>query len=203
MTTKKRKNKIKPIGDLMSNMQNYFKEYFSKIETGLECIDHLRLDKLVGLIEKTKETGNKIIIVGNGGSASIASHLMVDFTNAAKIRAINFNEPGIITCLSNDYGYENWISKALDFYANPGDTVILISSSGQSKNMLIGANKAKSININIVTFSGFLEDNPLRTLGDINFWVDSKAYNVVEMVHNIWLLAIVDYLADKNNGVLS
>ena len=187
----------------MSNMQKYFKEYFSKIKTGLNFIDYYQMDKLVDLIEKTKKTGNKIIIAGNGGSASLASHLMVDFTNAAKIRAVNFNEPSIITCLSNDYGYENWISKALDFYADPGDVVILISSSGQSKNMLVGAKKAKSMNVNVITFSGFLENNPLRMLGDINFWVDSKIYNIVEMVHNIWLLAIVDYLADKNNGVLS
>ena len=77
----------------MSNMQKYFKEYFSKIKTGLNFIDYYQMDKLVDLIEKTKKTGNKIIIAGNGGSASLASHLMVDFTNAAKIRAVNFNEP--------------------------------------------------------------------------------------------------------------
>jgi D-sedoheptulose 7-phosphate isomerase len=185
-----------------NKLKVYFKGYFSKIQKGLDCIDYHQLDEVIDLIEKVQKSGNKIIIVGNGGSAAIASHMMVDFTNAAKVRAINFNDPGLITCLSNDYGYENWISKALDFYADPGDIVILVSSSGQSKNMLIGANKAKSMNIAVITFSGFLGDNPLKKLGDINFWVDSKIYNTVEMVHNIWLLAIVDYLADKSSGEL-
>jgi len=198
-----KQNNISRRSNSMNNkLKVYFKGYFSKIQKGLDCIDYHQLDEVIDLIEKVQKSGNKIIIVGNGGSAAIASHMMVDFTNAAKVRAINFNDPGLITCLSNDYGYENWISKALDFYADPGDIVILVSSSGQSKNMLIGANKAKSMNIAVITFSGFLGDNPLKKLGDINFWVDSKIYNTVEMVHNIWLLAIVDYLADKSSGEL-
>ena len=81
---------------------------------------------LIGL----KKTGNKAIIAGNGGSAAMASHVAVDFTKQGGIRTINFNEADLITCFSNDYGYERWIEKAISFYADKDDVLILISSSG-------------------------------------------------------------------------
>jgi D-sedoheptulose 7-phosphate isomerase len=182
----------------MTRSNKYFSEYFSEIKVCLDSIDINLLEKVAKLITRVNRTDNKIIVVGNGGSASIASHVTVDFINAAKIKSINFNESSIITCFSNDYGYENWVSKALECYADSGDVVILISSSGQSQNMLVGAKKAKSMNVDVVTLSGFSSDNLLRQLGDINLWVDSKAYNVVEMTHHIWLLAIIDYLIELN-----
>jgi len=185
------------------NSKTYFREYFATIEKSLNSINFSDLDKITNLIIKASKADNKVIIVGNGGSALIASHLTIDFINAANIRAINFNEPSVITCFANDYGYENWVAKALDCYADSGDVVILISSSGQSENMLIATNKAKSMNVGVITLSGFLSDNPLRKLGDINLWVDSNSYNIVEMTHHIWLLAIVDYIIEKSKKAQS
>jgi D-sedoheptulose 7-phosphate isomerase len=179
--------------------ETYFKKYFLQIKEALDLVNYSELEKVAGLVRESQELGKKVIIVGNGGSASIASHLTVDLINAAKIKAVNFNESSIITCFANDYGYENWVAKALDCYADSGDVVILISSSGQSENMLVGAKRAKSMNVDVVTLSGFSSDNSLRQLGDINLWVDSKAYNIVEMTHHIWLLAIVDYIIELNN----
>ena len=126
----------------------------------------------------------------------MASHVAVDFTKAAKIRAVNFNEADLITCFANDYGYENWVSKALEFYADQGDLVILISSSGKSQNILNGAKKAKEMGLFVITVSGFLPDNPLRELGNLNLWVDSTEYNIVEMTHHVWLVAIIDYMIE-------
>jgi D-sedoheptulose 7-phosphate isomerase len=180
--------------NLTMNYNNYFNNYFITIKNSLDSIDPSELEKLANLIIKVSKADNKVIIVGNGGSASIASHLTVDFVNAANIRAINFNESSIITCFANDYGYENWASKALECYANVGDVVVLISSSGQSENMLVCANKAKSIGVVVVTLSGFSSNNPLRKLGDVNLWLGNDSYNIVEMTHHIWLLAVVDYI---------
>ena len=78
------------------------------------------------LIEKTLNKEGKLIFVGNGGSAAMSSHVAVDFTKNAKIKSINFNEPDLITCFANDYGYENWVAKALEFYANKNDLVFLM-----------------------------------------------------------------------------
>ena len=143
------------------------------------------------------EAGGKVLIGGNGGSAAIASHCAVDLTKNAGLRAICFSDPNMITCFANDYGYERWVEKALAFYADEGDLVILISSSGKSPNIVNGARYAKGEGLRMVTFSGFATDNPLRGSGDLNFWVDSRAYNIVEMTHQIWLLAACDLAIGK------
>ena len=129
--------------------------------------------------------------------------MTVDFTKAAGMRAVNFNEADLLTCFANDYGYENWVAKALEFYADEGDLVILISSSGKSPNMLNGAEQAKAMKLPLVTLSGFPIRQPLRTMGDVNLWVDSIAYNIVEMTHHVWLLAIIDYLIEQQRENLS
>ena len=127
----------------------------------------------------------------------MASHVTVDLTKTAGIRTVNFNEADLITCFANDYGYEHWVAKALEFYADEEDLVILISSSGQSRNMLNGAKQAIEMKLPLITLSGFRADNPLRTKGDVNLWVDSTAYNIVEMTHHVWLLAVIDYLIEQ------
>ena len=148
------------------------------------------------MVRQIHSVGKKVIVVGNGGSAAMASHVAVDFTKAAGIRAINFNEADLITCFANDYGYENWVAQALEAYADQGELLILISSSGNSQNILNGAKKAKEMGLLVITLSGFLPDNPLRELGNLNLWVDSTEYNIVEMTHHVWLVAIIDYLIE-------
>ena len=133
---------------------------------------------------------------GNGGSAAIASHVSVDLTKNTKIRALNFNEADLLTCFSNDYGYEKWIEKTIEFYADSKDVIVLISSSGRSKNMLNACKAAKKKKIsNIITLTGNKKNNPLSKLGKINLWVNSNIYNYIENIHQIWLLAICDSIS--------
>jgi D-sedoheptulose 7-phosphate isomerase len=146
------------------------------------------------LLLKTQQNGKKVIIVGNGGSAAMASHVCVDLTKQAGIRSMNFNEADLITCFANDYGYENWVAKAIEFYGDEGDVVILISSSGKSPNLINGAVQANKMNIPVITLTGFNEDNPLRELGKLNFWLESRAYNIIENTHQIWLLIVCDLI---------
>ena len=132
----------------------------------------------------TKKNRKKILIFGNGGSAAIASHFSVDLTKNAKIRCTNYNEPDLITCFSNDFGYERWVEMAIKYYGDKDDVLIVISSSGKSKNMInacIVARKKKFSKI--ITLTGHLVNNPVKKLGDINLWVISKAYNYVENIH--------------------
>ena len=156
--------------------------------------------KLKELIIKIKKKNKKIIFAGNGGSAATASHASVDFTKNAKIKSINFNEADLITCFSNDYGYERWVEKAIEFYADKGDALILISASGESNNMLNAINSAKKVGVKtIITFTGNNKNNSLSKLGDINFWIDSKSYNHIENVHQILLLSLVDLIIGKKD----
>ena len=174
----------------------YFSKYFTTIYQSLESIDSRQLEQAATMVWTAHQSGKKIIVVGNGGSAAMASHVAVDFTKAAGIRAINFNEADLITCFANDYGYEHWVAKALEAYADLGDLAILISSSGKSPNIVKGAEKAKNIGLSLITVSGFMSGNPLRKLGDLNLWADSSNYNIVEMTHHVWLVAIIDYLIE-------
>ena len=172
---------------------NYLNLYFNKINSSLYSIDEKEFSKSVKLIKKLNKK-NKIIFVGNGGSASIAYHCSTDFSKFLKKRSITFNEPNLITCYANDYGHENWMKEALRTHADSKDLLFLISSSGQSKNILNCADQAKKMGLKIITFSGFSRSNPLRKKGNLNFWLNCKNYNIVEMTHHIWILSICDYI---------
>lgn len=171
-------------------------QFSKELELNLKNIDNKKIKDVLKLLFNLKKK-NKVIIAGNGGSASISSHVAIDLTKAAGIRAINFNEPNLLTCFSNDYGYKNWLKKALEFYSLPGDILILISSSGKSENIINAANISKKLGMNLITLSGFSKTNNLLNKGLINFHVPSYNYNVVESIHLIILLQIVENLIDK------
>ena len=150
------------------------------------------------ILLEAKKNKSKVMIFGNGGSAAIASHVSVDLTKNAGIRCTNYNEADLITCFANAYGFERWIEEAINCYSDEKDILILISSSGKSKNMLNACKAAKNNKISkIITFTGHEKNNPLSSLGDINFWIDSKAYNFVENAHQVWLLTICDLIIGK------
>lgn len=175
--------------------QRFLIEYLDRYRQSIFETDvNAQLIELKDWMKAVHIGGRKSIIAGNGGSAAIASHCAVDFTKNARVRSVNFNEASLVTCLANDYGYECWLEKGLELYADDGDLIILISSSGKSLNMVHAADYACSTGLKLVTFTGFAADNPLRQRGNLNFWVNSRAYNIVEMTHHIWLLAVCDLI---------
>ena len=177
-------------------LKDYLADFSKLVQAGDDIISGLV--QVGDTIVAANKNGCKTIIVGNGGSAAMASHFSVDLTKNAGVRCVNFNEADLITCFANDYGFDRWVEKAVEFYGDEGDVLIAISSSGSSENMLNGCKAARNKNFSsVITFSGFNADNPLRQLGDINLWVDSKAYNFVENIHQLWLLAIVDLIIGK------
>ena len=175
----------------------YIKNYLDKLSELLKNYESPDFLKIVKILKAIKRNKKKVILVGNGGSAAMASHVSVDLTKMCKIRAINFNEADLLTCFSNDYGYENWVKKAISFYADKGDLLICISSSGESKNIINGAKFAKRIGCKVVTLTGFHKTNKVKKIGNVNLWLNSKNYNFIEMIHHTWLLSIVDFIANK------
>lgn len=157
--------------------------------------------ELVGnLIISQVGAGKKIIFIGNGGSAAIASHMAVDFWKNGGIKAVSFNDGPQLTCLGNDYGYKYVFEKPIAMFADHGDVLLAISSSGKSENILLGVQAAKSKGCRIVTISGFDENNPLSSLGEINFYVPSKAYGPVEVLHHSICHCIIDTIIKVKNG---
>ena len=177
-------------------MNEFFKKFTKMyVDAIKQDIDFNDLSKTIDLIENCDKSKGKLIFAGNGGSAAMASHVAVDFTKNAGIRSINFNEADLITCFANDYGYENWVKQALIFYADDGDLVILISASGNSKNMINAAKYIKKSKKTLITLTGFNGKNLLSKYGKINFIVHSTNYNIIENIHQYWLLLLVDLMA--------
>ncbi len=177
----------------------FLNDYFGRLETFARPNDAVfeQLAQVRDLWVRSKNAGGKVIFIGNGGSAGIASHLAIDLGKNGHIPAACFNDGAQITCLSNDYGFENWIAHALRIQGKPEDTLVAISSSGGSKNILNAVEQARKMGISVTTCSAMSPENPLRKLGDVNLWADSHAYNIVETVHQFWMMAVIDMIIGK------
>lgn len=149
-------------------------------------------------VDELKKSRKRMYIVGNGGSAAIASHAVTDFVNMAKISAFTLHDSSLLTCMTNDYGYEVAFARMLAMHAGEGDMLVAISSSGKSPNIcnaVEGFRRAGGGKV--LTLSGFKTDNPLRQLGDLNVWLDSDNYGIVEIGHQFVLHNLSDRIAAK------
>ena len=181
----------------------FINNYQMDVSKSIDEIFKNQKDKIIRLaesIKNIKRNKGKIIIFGNGGSAATASHFSVDLTKNAKIRAINFNEADLITCLSNDYGHDNWVKKAIEFYIDKNDLVILISTSGNSKNVINAAKFLKKKKFSFFSLTGMKKNNLLNriSISKNNLWVNNIYYNQIEIVHHLVLLLIIDLLIGKS-----
>ena len=179
------------------NYTSFFENYNQSIFNLLKNIDSNTFNLSLKLIQNVKKNNKKIYLAGNGASSSIADHISVDFLKAAKISSMTFNNSNLITCFSNDYGYDNWIKESIKSFYQNGDLIILISSSGKSKNIINAGKYCKDKQINLITLSGFSSKNPLKKLGNANFYIKSNKYNHIEIAHHIILVSIVDYFTKK------
>ncbi|MBB4509313.1 MULTISPECIES: SIS domain-containing protein [Rhizobium] len=145
------------------------------------------------LARATHDAGRKIMFIGNGGSAAIASHMATDYSKNGGLRAMAMNDGATLTCLSNDLGYENVFSTQIGMHANEGDLLVAISSSGRSESITRAVRTAREKGCAIMTLSGFAPGNPLRDLGDLNFYVASDQYGYVEIAHLAICHAVLDF----------
>lgn len=166
--------------------KSQFQSYFNQPAVEQEINDS------IALIKQAK----RIFFIGNGGSNSICSHMMEDFAKVAGYPTFSFSDAALITCFANDYGYEKAIMEWMKIHFTAGDLLVAISSSGNSKNILNAVDFVKSVDGNIITLSGFKEDNQLRSKGAVNFYIPISHYGIVECYHQVILHAILDALPD-------
>jgi D-sedoheptulose 7-phosphate isomerase len=150
------------------------------------------IDRAVELCTKAKHDKRRFFFIGNGGSAAIASHMAADWLKNGNVAAMCFNDPALLTCIANDLGYENVFAKPLSLHGGQGDVLFAISSSGQSKSITRAAYVASGLRMKIITLSGFRPDNPLRKMGELNFYVPSDRYGEVEIAHHTICHGILD-----------
>ena len=180
---------------LIKYINNYIEHFKLKVTDIQSQKDQLR--EIFKTLSKYHNK-NQVHVFGNGGSASIASHFSMDLTNNSTIKCLSYNDPSIITCYANDFKFENWISRTLYKYGKKNDLLILISSSGESKNMINAVKMAKKKKFSkIITFTGFKKNNSLKKFGNLNIWVNSKKYNIIENIHQFYLLLLVDMIKDR------
>ncbi len=192
-------------------MSSIAEEYYDKF---IRCIKTIRvtdghgsllgfsegIEAAITLIRSKTDAKNKIMFIGNGGSAAIASHMSVDFWKNGGIRAVAFNDSSLLTCIGNDYGYRHVFEKPVEMFADKGDILVAISSSGRSENILLGVRAAREKGCAVITLSGFDDDNPLSSMGDYNFYVPAKEYGPVEVLHHSICHCILDTLMGIDNG---
>jgi D-sedoheptulose 7-phosphate isomerase len=169
---------------------DYFKqlsELMLRIEatdkTGAKLSLEDGIERATQLILNVRAASGKIMLAGNGGSAAIVSHMQNDLCTTADLKAMVFTEQPLLTALANDNGYPSVYERPIELWAEAGDLVWTVSSSGQSENIIRAHNAGLQAKCGLITFSGFKPDNPSRKMGDVNFFVDSNVYCYVESAH--------------------
>lgn len=148
--------------------------------------------KAVDMILSVGSASRKMMLIGNGGSAAIASHMQSDLCKAVGVRTMVFNEIPLLTALSNDHGYGCVFERPIELWANTGDLLLAISSSGQSENILRAVQASVARGCQVITLSGSSADNPLRRMGHLNFYLPSQVYGYVELAHSALAHSLTD-----------
>ena len=183
-------------------------EYLAEMMQALDCCEVTTKSGVYMTLEQgaeealktmrcTRKKGGKIVIVGNGGSSAIATHMQNDLCKANNIKAMVLTDPATLTAWTNDEGYDIAFAQQLRLWGDKGDLLIAISSSGMSRNILNAVTVARNIDMKVITLSGFQKENSLRELGDLNFFVPSLKYGFVESSHAV----LCHYLTDKLGDV--
>ncbi len=164
------------------------------INTKKELAYDIGMQEVVACFTRHKQEKSQIFFIGNGGSSAIASHMTADFMKNGGMRTYSLYDNAVTTCMGNDYGYAYVFSRPLAFLGQENDLLVAISSSGSSQNIVNAIHVAKTKKMEVITLTGFLPDNPSKQMGDINVYVPSEKYGVVESIHNLMLQQTVDLI---------
>jgi len=190
-------------------MENFVDEYYAELARLMAAVAvsgpgfkkpgfSAGVEAAADLIEKQAARGRNLMFIGNGASAAISSHQAADYAKNGGMRAMAFNDPALLTCVSNDISYERVFEVPLRIFAGKGDVLVAICSSGRSSNVLRAVKAAREKGCHIVTLSGFSAANPLRRLGDINFHVPSSFYGHVEIMHHSICHCVLELILERS-----
>ena len=196
------KNKLPQAADIEGFAQGYFKMLFEASTK----INVANLNQALEILEGTINAGQCVYIGGNGGSSAISDHLCCDWTKGTSHPAFKTLKThsltastALLTALANDQSYEDVFARQLEYYCSAKDVVILISSSGNSPNILRAMATAKKIGAKVIGMSGF-EGGALKTGCDISLHVPENNYGVVEDCHQSLMHIIAQYIARRRDS---
>jgi D-sedoheptulose 7-phosphate isomerase len=179
--------------------------YIAKIQEYLKNSNYSDFEKIISLLRETRSNGGKILVAGNGGSSALASHFATDLGcglfetgNEIRIISITDNSP-VLTAAANDFGYDEIFSRQVRLLGKKGDVLFLISSSGNSKNLIQATETAKSLGLKVIALLGFDGGGLLHQV-EYSILVKTKKgeYGVTEDIHSMFLHAIAEVI--RTNG---
>lgn len=186
------------------------RDYFARMHEAFEamvCDAHGEameceafLAEVISVFLRKRAEGRMAYFIGNGGSAGIAMHMTNDFFKNGRMRTHSMHDAATLTCLANDYCYEDVFARQVEMVAEPHDLLVAISSSGNSENIVRAVRIAREKSCDIFTLSGFGADNRIRAMGDYNLYIPSREYGIVESLHNMILQRIVDGMMEKDGN---
>ena len=150
---------------------------------GTEVGQDAGFDEWVDVTLRLRERRQTVYMVGNGASASMASHFAADLAKNGRLHTQVFSDLSLITAISNDMGYDHVFAEPLRRRGQRGDLLVAISSSGRSPNILAAVDVADELEISVVTLTAKDAANPLRKRGDLNLYVAAETYGLAETAH--------------------
>jgi len=168
-------------------MANPFRPYISALESA-------HMEEEFRKFQDAFDKHNRVIILGNGGSNAVASHISQDYMKFHNKKVSLFSDPSMLTMMANDFGYEKSYAKFLEWHVEPDTLVVLISSSGESENIINCQKFCDDNDVSYGVLTGFGSENRLRTRSKkalFNYYIESESYGVVECVHQIFLHGVI------------
>ena len=159
------------------------------------------LNYLIAMCFELRKNNKTLFFAGNGASAMMASHFATDFCKNGGIKSMTFNDVSLMTAIGNDITYEHCFAFPLQRYGQEGDTLVTISSSGNSPNVIAAIKQAQKSGIYCVTFSGMKEDNKSCQMGDLNFYVPGMTYGLAETAHSALLHCWFDLFMEEEEKI--
>lgn len=184
-------------------MNAYYTTYLASLDRCLHAMEATDLNgdllevedayqRLCDLSSEVQRQGRKQCLVGNGASAAFANHMALDWSKNGEVPSHSFSDSATLTALGNDLCYEDAFATALGWYFGEGDLLVTISSSGNSPNIIKAIDRARDLNMRVVTLSGLKPDNKSRRCGDVNLYIPAKTYGMVECAHQVLLHVWLD-----------
>lgn len=184
------------------DMENTLKKYAAQVAQDVCTTDFAELAQIAGMLIQAKKDNRRVYTVGNGGSAATASHMANDLLKGCRVgdnngfRAIALTDATpVLTCLANDFSYEDAFAIQLNTYAEPGDILIALSGSGNSQNVIRAVEAAKALGVATIGFTG-RDGGQLAKLCDITVFAPTDSMEQLEDMHLLYEHALVSTIRE-------
>ncbi|MHA1600983.1 MAG: SIS domain-containing protein [Alphaproteobacteria bacterium] len=185
---------------------SYTGAYFAQINTAAASLDMEKVGQAARILTETYTAGGMVYACGNGGSAAISNHLVCDHCKLVQTdtdltpRVVSLSSTiEMITAIANDISYDEVFSYQLQTMAKPGDTLITISSSGDSENIVRAAQWAKKNGLPVISMTGF-SGGRSADIADVNLHVTADNYGVIEDIHQSLMHILAQYVRQAHMG---